>query len=133
MSAAFARIAPLDGLRGAAVMGILLMNIAAFALPQAAYVNPLADRGAGAADLAVWAIMFALVDGKMRAIFSILFGAGIVLVLRKAEEAGQDGASIHFRRMGALLAIGVLHFFLIWWGDILVLYEIGRASCRERV
>jgi len=105
-------------------MGILLMNIAAFALPQAAYVNPLADRGAGAADLAVWAIMFALVDGKMRAIFSILFGAGIVLLLRRAEEVGQDGASIHFRRMGALLAIGVLHFFLIWWGDILVLYAL---------
>src|ERR1700756_2782277 len=73
MTASPTRHATIDALRGLAVMGILLMNIAGFALPSGAYFNPLAGGGAAPADLAIWAVNFVLVDGKMRALFSILF------------------------------------------------------------
>jgi len=118
------RLIALDALRGIAVMGILLMNMAGFALPGAAYLNPAAYGGATGADLIAWAASFVLVDGKMRALFSLLFGASMVLVIDRAEESGRDGAGVHFRRMGWLFAIGLVHAYLIWSGDILVPYAI---------
>jgi uncharacterized protein len=118
------RLIALDVLRGVAVMGILLMNIAGFALPQAAYLNPAAYGGATGADLVAWTFGFVLIDGKMRALFSLLFGAGMVLVIERAEAAGQNGTIVHLRRMATLLAIGAVHAYLIWSGDILILYGI---------
>lgn len=123
------RLIALDGLRGLAVMGILLMNIAGFALPQAAYFNPLAYGPATPADIAIWAVEFVLVDGKMRGLFSMLFGASLLLVLQRARATGVDGDAAHFRRMAWLLGFGLAHFYLIWHGDILVLYAaIGCAA-----
>lgn len=123
------RLIALDGLRGLAVMGILLMNIAGFALPQAAYFNPLAYGSGTTADIALWAVEFVLVDGKMRGLFSMLFGASLLLVLQRARAAGVDGDTAHFRRMAWLLGFGLIHFYLIWHGDILVLYAaIGCAA-----
>jgi uncharacterized protein len=121
------RLIALDALRGIAVMGILLMNVTGFAMPPAAYLNPGAYGGAQGADLAVWAVGFVLVDGKMRALFSMLFGASMLLVIDRAEQAGRDGASVHFRRMGWLFAIGLVHAYLVWAGDILVPYAIVGA------
>jgi uncharacterized protein len=118
------RLPALDVLRGVAVMGILVMNIAGFGLPQAAYLNPAAYGGMAGADLAAWAFGFILVDGKMRALFSLLFGAGMLLVIDRAEAAGQDGSIVHLRRMAALLAIGIVHAYLVWSGDILIPYAI---------
>jgi uncharacterized protein len=118
------RLIALDALRGIAVMGILLMNIVGFALPQAAYLNPAAYGGADSANLAVWAVSFVLVDGKMRALFSLLFGASMLLVIDRAEQAGRNGGAVHLRRMGALFVIGLVHAYLIWAGDILVPYAI---------
>lgn len=122
MTSATPRLMTLDGLRGLAVMGIVLMNIAAFALPEAAYFNPLAFGPAGPAEIALWAVQFVLVDGKMRGLFSLLFGASLLLVLDRARNAGGDADRAHFRRMGWLLLFGLVHFFLIWRGDILTLY-----------
>jgi len=116
------RLIALDALRGFAVMGILLMNIMGFAMPGAAYLNPAAYGGTGPADLAAWGLCFVLVDGKFRALFSFLFGASMLLVVDRAEAAGDDGATIHFQRMAVLLGLGLVHAFLIWNGDILVLY-----------
>lgn len=118
------RLIALDVLRGVAVMGILLMNIVGFGLPQAAYLNPAAYGGSTGADLAAWAIGFVLVDGKMRALFSLLFGASMALVIDRAEGAGRDGSVVHLRRMAVLLAIGAVHAYLIWSGDILIPYAI---------
>jgi uncharacterized protein len=118
------RHATIDALRGLAVMGILLMNIASFALPSGAYFNPLGGGGSSAADRLVWAVDFLLVDGKMRALFSILFGASMTLVVRRAEEAGQSGTRIHAARMATLALFGLLHFYLVWQGDILLLYAL---------
>ena len=114
----------LDAIRGVAVMGILLMNVIAFTMPEQAYINPLAWGGTRAIDLGAWAVNFVLVDGKMRGLFSLLFGASMLLVADRAEAKGEDGASIHYRRMFWLLLFGLAHYYLIWFGDILVLYAV---------
>ncbi len=127
------RIAALDTLRGVAVMGILLLNIIGFAMPQAAYSNPRAYGGWHGADLAVWAINAVFFDGRMRALFSLLFGASTLLVIERAEAAGRSPAVAHFSRMGWLLLFGLAHLWLVWEGDILALYAlIGMAAFRSR-
>ncbi|MEA3013712.1 MAG: uncharacterized protein QOD42_2257 [Sphingomonadales bacterium] len=123
------RIATLDIVRGVAVMGILAMNIVAFAMPEAAYVNPAVYGTEGPADLASWAFSFVFVDGKMRGLFSFLFGASMLLVIQRAEACGRSPAGVHYSRMAVLLVLGLVHFYLIWWGDILALYApIGMIA-----
>lgn len=117
-----ARLVTLDALRGFAVMGILAMNIVAFAMPEMAYVSPKAYGGETAADIAAWLFGFILVDGKMRGLFSILFGASMLLIVDRAEAGGQDSGSVHYRRMTWLAIFGLCHYFFLWWGDILFLY-----------
>ncbi len=116
------RYASLDGMRGFAVMGILLMNIVAFAMPSATYMNPMAYGSPGAADMISWAVMAVLVDGKMRALFSMMFGASMLLVFERAEAKAGNGTSVHLRRMLWLIAFGLVHYYFIWFGDILALY-----------
>ena len=118
------RIATLDTVRGVAVMGILAMNIVGFAMPMAAYMNPLAYGAGSVADLAVYTFSFVLIDGKMRGLFSFLFGASMLLVIDRAEARGESPASVHYRRMLVLLLFGALHFYLIWFGDILFGYAL---------
>lgn len=123
------RIATLDIVRGVAVMGILAMNIVAFAMPMAAYMNPLAYGSEGAIDFASYAFSFILIDGKMRGLFSFLFGASMLLVIQRAEAKGESGAAVHYRRMLVLLLFGAIHFYLIWFGDILFGYAtIGMLA-----
>jgi len=118
---------PLDVLRGFAVMGILLMNIVAFAMPSHAYINPRAFGGTTMPDLLAWAVNFVLVDGKMRGLFSLLFGASMLLVIERARAAGQSGTRVHLSRMAWLAVFGLIHLHLIWFGDILTLYAICGA------
>jgi uncharacterized protein len=123
------RIATLDIVRGVAVMGILAMNIVGFAMPGAAYLNPMAYGTQGPADLASWVFSFILIDGKMRGLFSFLFGASLLLVVERAEASGRNPALVHYSRMFWLLVFGLVHFYLIWWGDILSLYApIGMIA-----
>jgi len=116
------RLITLDALRGFAVMGILAMNIVAFAMPEMAYVSPKAYGGETPSDIAGWALGFLLFDGKMRGLFSILFGASMLLIIDRAEAGGQKPATVHYRRMAWLAVFGLCHYFFIWWGDILFLY-----------
>jgi uncharacterized protein len=118
------RIVTLDVVRGVAVMGILAMNVVAFAMPFQAYMNPAAFGSEGAADYAAWALNFLLIDGKMRGLFSFLFGASMLLVIERAAAGGRDPGSVHFRRMAWLLLFGLLHFAFIWFGDILAGYAL---------
>jgi uncharacterized protein len=113
------RIAALDILRGVAVMGILAMNIVSFADVPAAYLNPLAQTVAvRMGDLLAYAGNFLLVDGKMRGLFSFLFGASILLIAERMR------AGLVLRRLFWLLVFGALHFYLVWWGDILIGYAL---------
>jgi len=118
------RIATLDIVRGVAVMGILAMNIVAFAMPVGAYMNPMAYGSETSIDLAAYAFNFVLIDGKMRGLFSFLFGASMLLVIEKAEAKGLSSVSVHYRRMLVLLLFGAIHFYLIWFGDILFGYAL---------
>src|SRR5688572_9107821 len=123
------RILTLDIVRGIAVMGILAMNILIFAMPAAAYMNPLAYGLDGDADMASWVFSFIFVDGKMRGLFSFLFGASMLLVIQKAEAKGESPAGVHYSRMIWLLVFGLLHFYFIWFGDILSIYAtIGMIA-----
>jgi uncharacterized protein len=118
------RIATLDIVRGVAVMGILAMNIVAFAMPFQAYMNPFAYGADSAIDIAAYAFNFILIDGKMRGLFSFLFGASMLLVIQLAERKEESAASITYRRLFWLLVFGIIHFYFIWYGDILIGYAL---------
>jgi uncharacterized protein len=118
------RFVTLDVLRGVAVMGIFSTNVIGFAMPEPAYLNPIAYGGASGANLAVWLLNFVFVDNKLRSLFSILFGASLLLVIDRAQAAGRSPAAVHYRRMAWLLVFGLAHFALLWSGDILALYAM---------
>ena len=121
--AAGARIDAIDVLRGFALLGILVMNVQAFAMPGAAYFNPTAYGDLEGANLHVWLAGRMLADQKFMTIFSMLFGAGIALMAGRAEARG-DARPAHYRRMAWLAVIGLLHAHLLWAGDILFLYAV---------
>ncbi|TFH74689.1 DUF418 domain-containing protein [Gammaproteobacteria bacterium LSUCC0112] len=118
------RIDALDALRGFAVLGILVMNIQSFAMPMAAYLNPSAFGSMEGIHGAAWAISHVLADQKMMALFSMLFGAGIVLFCERAAKSGRSEAGYHYRRNVWLMMFGLLHGYLLWHGDILFLYAL---------
>ncbi len=116
------RYQAVDTLRGFAVLGILVMNIYAFSMPFAAYANPLLYGGSGI-HYATWVATHLFFDQKFMAIFAMLFGAGLALMAERAEARGKPKfAAVYYRRMGWLVAIGAVHGYLIWFGDILVNY-----------
>ncbi len=112
----------LDAMRGFAVMGILAMNIIGFAMPEWAYVTPQAYSGETMADQIAWFFSFIFIDGKMRGMFSLLFGASMMLIIERAEAKGESAAKVHYSRMFWLALFGLAHYFFIWFGDILFLY-----------
>ena len=118
------RYESLDAIRGVAVMGILAMNIVAFADPFSAYSNPVAGGPVSNLDLGAWFFNFILIDSKMRGLFSMLFGASTLLVIQSAAAAGRSAAGTHYSRMFWLAIFGLIHFYLIWFGDILFLYAM---------
>ena len=123
------RIPAMDVLRGCAVMGILWMNITAFSLPQTAYFNPRAAGPLSSGDTAFWLVSFLFFDGKMRALFSMLFGASMLLLIDREEMAGRDGRRAQLVRAAWLFLIGLAHYMLLWWGDILMTYAlVGLAA-----
>ena len=121
------RYEAIDLLRGVALLGILVMNIQMFAMPTAAYFNPTALGERGRVDFCIWVGSHLFFDQKFMTIFSWLFGAGIVLMTGRAADRGVKPAVFHYRRMLALLVFGLIHAYLIWDGDILVLYSICGA------
>jgi uncharacterized protein len=120
------RIVALDVVRGVAVLGILLMNIVGFGLHAAAYGDPTVAGGATGINFWIYAVNAVLVDGKMRGIFSLMFGAGVMVLTSRlaGRGTGPDAADIHYRRMYWLLLLGVLHAYFLWWGEILYPYAL---------
>lgn len=127
------RYLELDALRGFAVMGILAMNIVGFSMPEMAYISPAIYGGTDTPDIISWFLSFLFVDGKMRGLFTFLFGASLILICDRAAAKGENPAKTHFSRMFWLGFFGLIHFFFIWWGDILFLYAvIGCLAFRVR-
>jgi uncharacterized protein len=116
------RVAGVDVLRGVALMGILAMNIALFAWPDPVYDSPRAGGNTSTLDLVVWTFNHVVFDEKMMTIFSMLFGAGLVLMTGRSDARGASLLGVYYRRVSWLLLIGLLHAYLLWHGDILVLY-----------
>jgi uncharacterized protein len=116
------RIASIDVLRGFALLGILVMNIQTFAMIEAAYFNPTAYGDFTGPNFLVWLFSHAFADQKFMTIFSMLFGAGIVLMAERAESKGLRPAGAHYRRMLWLVLFGILHAHLLWYGDVLYWY-----------
>ncbi len=114
----------LDAMRGFAVMGILAMNIIGFSMPEWAYVSPGVYGGETLADQISWFFSFVFIDGKMRGLFSLLFGASMMLIIERAEAKQQSAARTHYARMVWLALFGLAHFFFLWFGDILFTYAI---------
>ena len=98
-------------------------------MPPSAYVNPNAYGTESGWDLASWAFSFVFIDGKMRGLFSFLFGASMLLVIQLAEESGDSPGAVTFARQLWLLMFGMIHYYFIWYGDILMGYAlIGMAA-----
>ncbi len=127
-----ARIAAIDFIRGFALLGILAINVTGFWGPQLATFSPLLPRAEPGAT--IWyAIAFVVFEGKMRALFTVLFGASLLLFIEAAERRGANGDLLQARRLGWLALIGYAHFVLLWWGDILFAYALcGLAALAVR-
>lgn len=117
------RISNLDLLRGVAVLGILVMNAVSYGLPEAAYFNLDAGGSESSADWLVGGLGEVFVDQKMMGLFSLLFGASIVLFCERADTNGRNGTRLSLWRNTLLLGIGLLHTGL-WVGDVLTVYAL---------
>lgn len=106
------------------MLGILVMNIQSFSMPETAYMNPATYGDLTGWNYAVWFVSHVLFNGKFYGLFSMMFGAGILLMAERRERVGESAVGIHYRRMATLLVIGIAHAHLIWEGDILYFYAI---------
>lgn len=119
------RILALDALRGVAVIGIVGMNVLAFALPGPAYYNPLAFGGTGPADYWVWLGSFVFIEDKFRTLFAMLFGAGCLILI---ERSGEKPWRAHYARMFVLFAIGLVHAVVLASNDVLRAYALAGLA-----
>jgi len=118
------RIQSIDFLRGIAVLGILIMNIQSFSMIGAAYINPMAYGNLEGINKWIWILSHVLASEKFMSIFSILFGAGIILLYERKLQQGKHPGKVHYFRNFWLLIFGMLHAYLLWYGDILVAYSL---------
>ena len=118
------RILTLDVIRGIAVMGIFSVNVVGMAMIQSAYFYPPEFGFDGVGDKVMWTLNSIFVDGRFRSLFSILFGASMIVVIERAVAAGKKGWQVHYPRMIVLLLFGLAHYYLLWWGDILANYAM---------
>ncbi|MFG6687155.1 DUF418 domain-containing protein [Mariniflexile sp. HNIBRBA6329] len=120
------RIQSLDIMRGIVLFGILLMNINGMGL-AGAYEDPTVSGGSSGWDLTTWITTNMFFEGTMRALFSLLFGVGMFILLDRLEKkgAGIEAANIYFRRLTWLLVFGLIHCYLLLWdGEILYNYAL---------
>ena len=118
------RVDVLDAVRGAAVLGILFVNIES--LSGYTFV-PAAERASlplGEWNAAAELLVAIVVEGKFYALFSLLFGIGFAVFVQRAQARGADAVRLFRRRLTGLLLIGLAHTLLIRFGDILVTYAV---------
>ena len=118
------RIVSLDALRGVAVLGILVINVRVFSMPEVTLLNPTAYGGFTGVDYWAWLLGHVFAELKFITVFSALFGAGTVLFVEKRRRSEDPAMVYHYRRTAWLLVIGLGHAYLLWYGDILVAYAL---------
>jgi uncharacterized protein len=117
------RLRVLDALRGVALLGILMMNIPGFAMPD--YFSESFKSDPKSINFWLNAFITVFFEGKMRALFGMVFGAGVLLFVAKKEQTGKPVTGLFYRRMIWLVLFGLIHAHLILWiGDILYLYGV---------
>ena len=122
------RILGLDVLRGFALLGILIINIQVFAMPFTTLNNPTVYASTmpygefAGANYLVWLVSHVVAERKFITLFTVMFGAGIILFTQNKDASEVLG--LHYRRTGFLLAAGLAHAYLLWYGDILVPYAL---------
>jgi len=112
----------LDFIRGVAVLGILLLNITAFGLPKAGYLNPSWYGAITQQDAWTWALLDVFAQAKFLALFALLFGAGLQMLLSRGTRWIQS-------RLFLLMLLGLAHGLLLWEGDILLAYGLVGLLC----
>lgn len=118
------RVLSLDILRGFAVLGIVVMNIQSFAMPSVAYSNPTVFENLSGNDLYVYLFSYVFADQKFMSIFSLLFGASLVMLPQKARKEHLRSPDLQNRRLLFLALFGLIHAYLIWYGHVLFMYAI---------
>jgi uncharacterized protein len=117
------RIQIVDILRGFALFGILLVNMAIFSQPFQTILFPAGPAMPWYDRAATWLIHFAA-EGKFYSLFSLLFGLGLTLLMERIQARGGRFVPLYLRRLLVLLVIGAIHASLIWMGDILLMYAL---------
>jgi len=118
------RVLSIDVLRGFAVLGMLLMTVQHFSMPNIAVSNPTVFENLSGVHLGVYLVSHVFADQKFEAIFSILLGASIIMISNRAKKEQIRSGGIQKKRLFWLLIIGLIHAYLIWYGDLLVAYAI---------
>lgn len=117
------RLDLLDALRGFALAGVLLANLGGFSLYLFLPGEGKAALATAGVDRLLDPTLSALVSGKFLTLFSLLFGVGFALQMQRTA-GDRAGRRRYLRRLGALFAIGLVHAYLFWWGDILRYYAV---------
>ena len=120
------RLQALDVLRGFALIGICVANVEFFNRSVVETGQGIPAGLNGLDWLAAWLVNY-LVSTKFWTIFSLLFGMGFAIMQERAKAAGRPFLPAYLRRIGVLLAFGLLHHCLLWNGDILISYAFGAA------
>lgn len=115
----------LDGLRGFALLGIILANSAVFSLYVFQSPNALKEYSTASADSILFFLSHVLVEGKFYSIFSLLFGIGFSIIFLRNKNKGKNGLLVFYRRLLILLLFGLCHSLLLWDGDILFFYALA--------
>ncbi|MCV6622112.1 MAG: DUF418 domain-containing protein [Cellvibrionaceae bacterium] len=116
------RISSIDTIRGFALLGLLTMNLVGMSMPMAAYLSPLAFRADEPLNDVIFSVFFIFADQKFMGMFSLLFGASILLLIERLQAKGEKTLGLHYRRNFVLLLIGLLHAAFLWEGDVLMIY-----------
>ncbi|MEM8953355.1 MAG: DUF418 domain-containing protein [Verrucomicrobiota bacterium] len=115
------RIEAIDVIRGIALCGLVPMNILDFAFAEDHYFSPGDTTGF---SRFLWHVVIIVGSGKFMSLFALLFGAGIILATQNKEAAGLPVNAYFTKRLAWLAVFGILHAYLIWYGDILVAYAV---------
>ena len=124
--AATDRIKSIDTIRGVALLGILMMNIPGFGINWDFWYSLIHGPRSGN-DYYTFITVFVLFEGTMRGLFSMLFGAGMVLFMLNKKEVpgGATVAEYYYRRLLWLVLFGLINAFIfLWQGDILFFYGL---------
>lgn len=123
-TAARDRLVQLDALRGVALLGILMVNMAFFLHPLGRIMDPSWLAEAGLDERAAWTLVDGLFTFKFISIFSLLFGFGVATQMERVARADESDLGFAVRRFSALAVLGAMHALLVWHGDVLFVYAL---------